>query len=97
MSPEDKTASVHCTGSSEKTESADPGRLHQRCGYCHRRKNTGGIFDNGKADGFDTHENLLKGNEIYREIYEAQTQGGGDFDTPGADGNNSTERKDGVR
>lgn len=55
------------------------------------------VLDNGKADGFDTHENLLKGNEIYREIYEAQTQGGGDFDTPGADGNNSTERKDGVR
>ena len=32
---------------------------------------------------FDTHENLMKENAIYREIYEAQTQGGGDFDEAG--------------
>ena len=33
-------------------------------------------------NGFDTHEALLKTNQIYREIYEAQTRGGGDFDQP---------------
>lgn len=44
------------------------------------------VLDNGKVDGFDTHENLLKTNRIYREIYEAQTQGGGDFDQPGTSG-----------
>ena len=48
------------------------------------------VLDNGKVNGFDTHENLLETNGIYREIYEAQTQGGGDFDQPGPDG------KDGV-
>ena len=40
------------------------------------------VLDNGRISGFDTHENLLKTNRIYREIYEAQTQGGGDFDQP---------------
>ena len=44
------------------------------------------VLDNGKVNGFDTHENLLKTNQIYREIYEAQTQGGGDFDQPAPDG-----------
>lgn len=38
------------------------------------------VLDNGTVNGFDTHENLLKDNKIYREIYEAQTKGGGDFD-----------------
>lgn len=38
------------------------------------------VLDNGGASGFDTHENLLKTNTIYQEIYEAQTKGGGDFD-----------------
>ena len=38
------------------------------------------VLDSGKISGFDTHENLLKSNAIYREIYEAQTKGGGDFD-----------------
>lgn len=38
------------------------------------------VLDNGRIDGFDTHENLLKTNRIYKEIYEAQTQSGGDFD-----------------
>ena len=38
-------------------------------------------MDNGRVSGFDTHENLLKTNAIYREIYEMQTSGGeGDFD-----------------
>ncbi len=40
------------------------------------------VMDNGRVNGFDTHEALLKTNKIYREIYEAQTQGGGDFDQP---------------
>ncbi len=38
------------------------------------------VLDNGGVSGFDTHENLLKTNTIYQEIYEAQTKGGGDFD-----------------
>ena len=38
------------------------------------------VMDDGKVDGFDTHENLLKNNEIYRDVYDSQTNGGGDFD-----------------
>lgn len=38
------------------------------------------IMDNGQINGFGTHDELLANNEIYREIYETQTQGGGDFD-----------------
>ena len=44
------------------------------------------MLDNGAVNGFGTHEELLATNEIYREIYETQTQGGGDFDEPGAEG-----------
>ncbi len=40
------------------------------------------VLDNGQVNGFDTHENLLKTNAIYREIYESQVKGGGDFDQP---------------
>ena len=40
------------------------------------------VLDEGTIGGFDTHEKLLETNEIYREIYESQTQGGGDFDEP---------------
>ena len=40
------------------------------------------VLDDGKIDAFDTHENLLKNNEIYRDIYESQIKGGGDFDQP---------------
>ena len=40
------------------------------------------VLDEGRINGFDTHENLLKTNAIYREIYESQMQGGGDFDQP---------------
>ena len=40
------------------------------------------VLDNGRIDGFDTHANLLENNAIYREIYESQVQGGGDFDQP---------------
>ncbi len=42
------------------------------------------VMNDGKVDGFDTHENLLKDNEIYRDVYDSQTNGGGDFDEGGA-------------
>ncbi len=38
------------------------------------------VMDEGRINGFGTHEELLAGNEIYREVYESQTGGGGDFD-----------------
>ncbi len=38
------------------------------------------VLDNGMISGFDSHENLLKDNVIYQEIFETQTKGGGDFD-----------------
>ena len=40
------------------------------------------VLDNGRINGFDTHEGLLESNDIYREIYESQVKGGGDFDQP---------------
>lgn len=42
------------------------------------------VMNDGKVYGFDTHENLLKNNEIYRDVYDSQTNGGGDFDEGGA-------------
>ncbi|MEA4947733.1 MAG: ABC transporter ATP-binding protein [Oscillospiraceae bacterium] len=41
------------------------------------------VLDNGRIDGFGTHEELLAGNAIYREVYESQTSGNGDFDEGG--------------
>lgn len=38
------------------------------------------VMEEGRVNGFGTHEELLENNEIYREVYESQTQGGGDFD-----------------
>lgn len=38
------------------------------------------VMEEGRIDGYGTHEELLKSNEIYREVYESQTSGGGDFD-----------------
>lgn len=38
------------------------------------------VMEDGRIQGFDTHERLLETNEIYRDIYESQTKGGGDFD-----------------
>lgn len=38
------------------------------------------VLDNGMVSGFDTHENLLRNNMIYKEIYDVQMSGGGDFD-----------------
>ena len=40
------------------------------------------VLEEGRINGFDTHENLLKTNAIYQEIYESQVKGGGDFDQP---------------
>ena len=38
------------------------------------------VLEEGKVSGFDTHENLMENNKVYREICEVQMQGGGDFD-----------------
>ena len=38
------------------------------------------VMDDGMVNGFGTHEELLRTNEIYRDVYESQTSGGGDFD-----------------
>ena len=43
------------------------------------------VMDEGMINGFGTHEELLENNEIYREVYESQTQGGGDFDENGGE------------
>ena len=44
------------------------------------------VMDNGKIDAFAPHEELLRTNEIYKEVYEAQTlTGGGDFDENGGE------------
>lgn len=41
------------------------------------------VLENGRVDGFGTHEELLRNNEIYRDVYESQVGGSGDFDTNG--------------
>ena len=38
------------------------------------------VMHDGQVHGFGTHEELLAGNEIYKEVYEAQMSGSGDFD-----------------
>ena len=43
------------------------------------------VMDEGKIHGFGTHDELLVSDEIYREVYESQTQGGGDFDENGGE------------
>lgn len=43
------------------------------------------VMHEGEIDGFGTHEELLKTNEIYREVYESQTAGSGDFDEKGGE------------
>ena len=40
------------------------------------------VMEDGKINAFDTHENLLKNNAIYADIYNSQLEGGGDFDQP---------------
>ena len=44
------------------------------------------VMDNGRIDAFAPHEELLRTNNIYKEVYEAQTQtSGGDFDENGGE------------
>ncbi len=41
------------------------------------------VLENGRVDGFGTHKELLRSNEIYRDVYESQVGGSGDFDANG--------------
>lgn len=43
------------------------------------------VMEEGQINGFGTHEELLASNTIYREVYESQTKGGGDFDEKGGE------------
>lgn len=43
------------------------------------------VLENGRISGLGTHEELVENNEIYKEIYNSQTGGGGDFDSPAPD------------
>ena len=43
------------------------------------------VMEEGEVNGFGTHEELLENNAIYREVYESQTKGGGDFDEKGGE------------
>ncbi len=43
------------------------------------------VLEDGRINGIGTHEELLENNSIYREIYDTQTKGGGDFDQPAAE------------
>lgn len=43
------------------------------------------VMDDGKINGIGTHEELLKNNEIYREVYEQQTNDNADFDKKGGE------------
>ena len=43
------------------------------------------VMDNGQVDAVGSHEELLENNAIYREVYEAQTGGSGDFDERGGE------------
>lgn len=51
------------------------------------------VMEEGRIDGFGTHEELLAQNEIYREVYESQTQGGGDFDEPSGEASEEKTRE----
>lgn len=54
------------------------------------------VMDEGRIHGLGTHEELLETNEIYREIYESQMKGGGDFDQPGKETEDTQQRKAGA-
>ena len=43
------------------------------------------VLDNGQINGLGTHEELLKTNTIYQEVYNSQTQSSGDFDKQGGE------------
>ena len=51
------------------------------------------VMEEGRIDGFGTHEELLAQNEIYREVFESQTQGGGDFDEPSGEASEEKARE----
>lgn len=57
------------------------------------------VLNDGRVSGFDTHGNLLGSNEIYREIYDTQVKGAGDFDQQETSVREVHDRgrKDGVR
>ena len=44
------------------------------------------VMDEGRINGVGTHDELLASNAIYREVYESQTGGGGDFDENNPEG-----------
>lgn len=50
------------------------------------------VMENGRIDGIGTHEELLAGNAIYKDVYDSQTGGGGDFDSPSSDIGNGGDR-----
>lgn len=43
------------------------------------------VMEDGEINGFGTHNELLENNEIYKDIYESQTNGNGDFDEAGGE------------
>ena len=43
------------------------------------------VMEDGRIDGFGTHDELLAENEIYRDVYESQTGGNADFDQDGGE------------
>ena len=43
------------------------------------------VLNEGQVDGYGTHEELLETNAIYRDVYESQTGGNGDFDENGGE------------
>ena len=43
------------------------------------------VLNEGQVDGYGTHEELLATNAIYRDVYESQTGGNGDFDENGGE------------
>lgn len=51
------------------------------------------VMENGKMAGFDTHENLLRNNDIYKDIYSIQTDDSADFDMPTVKKTRKEERR----
>ena len=53
--------------------------------YCNNNADRIIVFDDGKIDGVGTHEELLKNNSIYREVYNQQMNDNADFDKKGGE------------
>ena len=53
------------------------------------------VMEDGRVNGFDTHERLLETNEIYRDVYESQMSGARDFDAVTAEASDKTEGGEG--